>query len=672
MGRRPAGLPPNLIVDVGAVSLGEGLRAALSVAAIVALAQWVQVPGLMEAALAALLSCLCDAGGSVRTRATAIVSFGLLGAAITAGFGLLRGGPLWLVVVAAGAGLFATSFARVGGQAAMQVGNLLSVVLVLAVRAPFPDLATAATVAGLFLAGNVWALLLTLVIWRVHPHGPARRATAAAMRQLAALAADMRATLASASGTDEAAWDRHARLHRRLARETIERARERVLQTAQMRGPASSRSRQASARLEAVDQLFGLMIALSDGLQDDATAAERATKMLRLLPPVLLLLARAVAADTPSHGPALIRAIAAIGRAGAGTDWLAAVASELAGRLRVVATVSGGQAEAGRTDAVVSPLRHWREAVRRNLDFGSEALRHALRVLAVSVPAFAITLGWPRSYEHWFTITLILTMQPYFALTVMRAVERIGGTVFGGVLAAALALVCTTPLAMAGALFPLTILAFSVRAVSFGLFIACLTPLVVLLSELGQPGADELSIALFRAGFTVAGGLLALAGNLLLWPSWEPGRLAHEARAAIAAHGRYARAAIGAVLGDDPHAVDAARRAAGVASNALEASLQRVLLEPLRGRAARVEAALAVDATLRRMAGALAGLRVRAAGHAHDPDAWRNWAAWLERAMSSEQRPGGPPALPPHDEDAATLARLARQIELATGAAARL
>jgi len=596
----------------------------------------------------------------------AIVSFGLLGAAITAGYGLLRGGPLWLVVVLASAGLFATSFARIGGQAAMQVGNLLSVVLVLAVRAPLPDAATAATVAGLFLAGNLWALLLTLVIWRVHPHAPARRATAAAMRQLAAMATDMRATLAVVGGADDAAWDRHARLHRRLSREAIERARERVLQTARMRGPASARSRQASARLEAVDQLFGLLIALSDGLQDDPAVAERAPRMLRLLPAVLLLLARAVAADTPAHGPALARAIDTIGRAGA--DGLAAA---LADRLRVVATVSETQAEAERTDAVLPPLRHWREAVRRNLDFGSEALRHALRVLAVSVPAFAITLGWPGSYEHWMTITLVLTMQPYFALTVTRAVERIGGTVLGGVLAAALAIVCATPLAMAAALFPLTILAFSVRAVSFGLFIACLTPLVVLLSELGAPDASELSIALFRAGFTVAGGSLALAGNLLLWPSWEPGRLAREAQRAIAAHGRFARAAIGAVLGDDPHAVEAARRAAGVATNALEASLQRVLLEPLRGRAARVEAALAVDAALRRMAGALSGLRVRAAAHAHDAAAWRDWGEWLEQAMSVQPSVTAP-SLPPHDQDAATLARLARQVELITGAAARL
>ena len=53
-------------------------------------------------------------------------------------------------------------------------------------------------------------------------------------------------------------------------------------------------------------------------------------------------------------------------------------------------------------------------------------------------------------------------------------------------------------------LFPLAIFAFAVRRVSFGLFMVGLTPLVVLLSELGQPGTSEFAIAAWRAGYTVA------------------------------------------------------------------------------------------------------------------------------------------------------------------------
>ena len=100
-------------------------------------------------------------------------------------------------------------------------------------------------------------------------------------------------------------------------------------------------------------------------------------------------------------------------------------------------------------------------------------------------------------YAHWLTITLVLTLQPFFALTWQRAVERVGGTVLGGVTAAAIATVVHTPIAMAATLFPLAILAFAVRRVSFGLFQAALTPLIVLLSELGQPGSGELAIAAF-------------------------------------------------------------------------------------------------------------------------------------------------------------------------------
>jgi len=53
-------LPVSL--DLRALSIAEGVRAALSVAVIVAAHEWIAFPPLDEAALAALLTCLCDAG----------------------------------------------------------------------------------------------------------------------------------------------------------------------------------------------------------------------------------------------------------------------------------------------------------------------------------------------------------------------------------------------------------------------------------------------------------------------------------------------------------------------------------------------------------------------------------------------------------------------------------
>ena len=678
---RPTGLPRAFAFDLRAVSIAEGVRAALSVAVIVALNERLAYPPLVEAALAALLTCLCDAGGPLRRRLPALLAFALFGALATAGFGLLRNAPVAVVVPVATFGVFCTSFARIYGQTAMQVGNLLTVVLVLSLRGPL-DLDAAGLLGSLFLAGSLWAVLLTMVLWRIYPNRPARRAVADCFRALALLTRDLRAIVIHPD-PQETVWDRHAREHRRFVRDSIERARAAVLATARVRGPMTRRATQSWLRLETADQLFNALIAFSELLADatDPRARRAADIMLRRITPVLTLIAQFIVTDAPDRLPRLERAVNLIA-AVAGTlpdDSLRHVAEVIVERLRIVITLAATETEVvdaplggpapPRLDRVLGPIR-------ANLDAKSEVLRHAARVAAVAAPAFAFTLTWPGGYEYWLTITLLLTLQPYFALTFTRALERTGGTVVGGIVASGIAVVCTTPIAMAAALFPLTVIALSLRTVSFGLFISCMTPLVILLSELGRPGESEIKIALMRALYTVIGGGLAVAGSYVLWPAWEPGRLLASLRAAIGAHAAYARAEITALLGEAPESsVDPVRRAAGLASNNVEASLQRTLLEP-HGADARVQAALTVDAALRRMAGRLSALELDAHHIEHDRGAWHAWRDWIEAAMAALQSgtatvPPRPP-LPRNDPDAEALARIARQIELSAGLVGRV
>ena len=177
--------------DLRAISLAEGLRAALSIAVIVAADQWAHWPPLLEAAVGALLTCLCDAGGPIRRRLPALLTFTLLGAAITATLGALRTQGIAVVLPVACLGIFACSLARIWGQSPLQVGNLLVVVLVLALDEP-REWHDALLVASIFAAGCLWALLLTMVIWRIHPFRPARRAVSDAYRSVARLVADLR------------------------------------------------------------------------------------------------------------------------------------------------------------------------------------------------------------------------------------------------------------------------------------------------------------------------------------------------------------------------------------------------------------------------------------------------------------------------------------------------
>ena len=679
LSRLPVGL------DLRAINILEGIRAGLSIAALVALNEWLQWPPMMEAALAAWLTCLCDQGGPIQRRLPSVLSFAVVGSLVAAGAGLARGGGLAAAVPVASVGLFCLSLARVYGQSAMVVGNLLGVVLVLSLDEPLPDLRTAATVAGAFVGGGLWATLLTMAVWRIHPYLPARRAVAEAYRQLALLVAGMR-DLTRADRAPETAWEGHARAHRRSVREAIEQARATVFDTLRVRGPINPRAAQSLIRLETADQLFGALIALSDVLEQAREPRERviAGRVLRRLRPLLLTLGRVVVSDSTKSNPAIARSIAALAGDAAALprgQSLRLVVDAIVERLRIAATLAVPADFLPNLAPTGEPLPLW-ERLRRpllaNLRWESLALRHALRAAIVGAPAIAITVVWYGPYEHWLTITMVLTMQPHFALTFARALERIGGTVLGGGAAALLGLVCRTPVATAAVLFPLAVLALAVRQVSFGMFMAAVTPVVVLLSEIGHPGPSEWVLAGMRALYTVIGGLLALAGCLVLWPSWEPGRLVNEIRAAIGAHGRYAEAEISHALGEaTSEAVEAARRAAGVTSNNLEASLSRAMLEPQHMSRDGLEAALVIDAGLRRIAGRLSTLHLNPALRASLPEAaWRSWRDWTSLAMqglaSGVTEPPPRPPLNPAGPAADSLSRVARQIDLIAGALRRV
>jgi uncharacterized membrane protein YccC len=675
----PRGLAPLIAIDLRQASIAEGLRAALATASVVALNNWLQWPPLREAALAALFTCLCDPGGPIRRRLPAILSFAVLGTLVTVAYGVLREAPLIVVVPIACAGVFASAFARISGQAAQQVGNLLTVVQVLALTRTIGDVATAAELGGGFLGGSLWAAIVTLLIWRVYPFLPARRAVADAYRALAALAQDLRRILRR-EDAGEHVWDAHARGQRRRVREAIERARAAVLATLRTRGPVSNRAAQTIVRLETADQIFVALVGLSDVLASGADAAARgaAEALLRRLGPLLTLIARGIETDAIERLPRLSETVDAIARSGAASPLLRGAAEVLAERLRLavgMAAPEGWQPGTAPDEPVSEVFRRVVARIRANLDWQSEILRHALRAAAAAAPAFAITLHWPTSYGHWMTIMLVMTLQPYVAITFARALERIGGTLAGGLIAAGLATFCTTPLAMSAALFPLAVLAFALRPASFGLFMTAMTPLVVLLSELGTPGRSEFEIAAMRGLYALVGSGLAVLAVMLLWPAWEPGRVRRELAAAIAAHGAYVRAEIAALLGEAaPGAVDRARRAAGIASNNLEACLHRALLEP-RPTDPRLEPALTVDAALRRIGGRVSALQLDRTPRA-DPAAWRAWADWIEQATRALAAGLADlplrPALPEGDAQADSLARIARQMELAASALRRL
>ncbi|WP_419539826.1 hypothetical protein [Methylobacterium oryzae] len=53
----------------------------------------------------------------------------------------------------------------------------------------------------------------------------------------------------------------------------------------------------------------------------------------------------------------------------------------------------------------------------QNFTPASPNLRHALRASAVAAPALAATLTYAGAFTHWLVMTVVLTMQPFYAAT---------------------------------------------------------------------------------------------------------------------------------------------------------------------------------------------------------------------------------------------------------------
>jgi uncharacterized membrane protein YccC len=571
------------------VGIAEGVRAATAVALLVVATYALHKPVLAWAAFAAFWACLADPGGPDRHRLRAMGAFVIAGAALAGLISAIAGlGPVFtaltlFVVVCLGA------LTRIFGADMATVGLLANVVAIVAADEPTTP-GQALILTGVFLLGGLLALVLCLVVWRIHPHRPTRRAVAAVFRDLGEMTGDL--AWAAAAGPSDAGRARRLESgHRWTVRTAIERARSKVEQLAAWRdGPVP---RDLTAAVDACDRIFAGLIALghAHGGQGDAKVAPIPTRLLEELDAALSEGRRQAVRSDPDwsglRGPAQRLASHA-----AATSGLAArVASAWS---RALLDLADGRTLAAGGSSASHP------AAAKGWAADSATVRYALRVGAVVLAAYVVTKLLALPYGYWAGVGAVVVMQPNAEAAWPRVLERIVGSVVGGLAAAALASALSAPWAVLAIVFPLAAATFAVRSVNYTVFVLFLTPLVVLVMDLIAPGHGE-GLAVARAADNVLGSLLALAGCLVLWPERRRERFPDQLAAAVEANLTYA--ALVSEAGVSRDLVEVARRRAGICSSAAEEALHRMLLQGRRRRA-RLDQARAVLTGLRRLAGA--------------------------------------------------------------------
>jgi uncharacterized membrane protein YccC len=598
-------------------------------------------PALAWAAIAALWTCLADPGGSSRRRALVLIGY----AVASCLFAMAGAGAAGLGLPWAAAAVFVCALlsgaASAWGPAARQAAALALVACAVAADSPAHDGPALLRFGAIFMAGNAWAILLTLTLWRIHPYRPARLAFAAVFQALADLARHLGATTAEPPGglirPDSLVLLTGRR--RSAVRTAIETARRLVDELARARrdGPVLQQMRVA---LETAERIFTHLIALEDMLQT-APAGDAHPRQFRRL---ALVLTRYAAPEPAHHAAILARAHTAFAsRAWLGTPALLAVLADLDDLDAPLAP-----------DAAWTPPetgQRWLAPIVAELHVQSVLLRHAVRgaLLVTAVLVVTHLLGLPEAY--WATMAVILVQQGQPATTWPRALERSLGSVAGGGLSALLGWALASPWLLTAAVFPLAMATMALRTVNYALFVMFLTPLFVLVTELTQPGTNHLALAGARVINNVLGSAVALAGTFLLWPAWERPRLALMLADAVEANGAYAMLAFRANA--DSLARDEARRLAGLASVRAETSRDQTGLESSFSRAqGRLEQASKILSELRQMTGGVTAAWLHPALGSGPDDAVADWLGTATAQLADALRQGSPamaagPAPPP-------------------------
>jgi len=649
----------------------RGLRAGVAVAAAMVVCYMLGKP-MGWAALGGFETILVDNGGPYRSRLATMATV-LLGGAVACVVGSVAAGTLWVAVVVTAAFCFAITFARVVSQPVASTSVIVLVIYFAGLGSSAHTLTGTLGNATAFLLGGAWAAGLSLILWPVDPFRPARLGVA----ECYALLAEFTAGVQIALPHGELREAQRSRMHglQRAMRLQMEAARNAIGTTGARATARTVRARSLTVLLETADMLFAETIRwteLAEGVTDEASrraltdtlrwlsGSERAVADgLRQRPrdggasfapegshslehvrgrgrPALLdrreipdgsLLAHLAAEERDALQNVEV-AFESVRAVWSGVEFRAA-----ADRWTVLASRNDGGATAK------AGWAGWMDALRANWTGESVMMRHALRIAVVGGLDVALIRAMNLQHGFWLAMTSIIVLQPYGSGTLRKSVQRVGGTIAGGVLAAMLAAEVHSEGGIIVVITVTSVLTLATYAVDYAWYCFFLTPTFVLMS---LPHLRDWHYAGVRMETTVIGALVAVLAMRVLWPEREQiefGRLLGRGAAAdaeyVRAMMRFWRAGVGERLVAERTVLAPARRSCGLAINDAEETLDRLMLEPRVGRGARWEEALTFVTYLRRLTRAVTTLAVVGMGSAPAVERMEAVAGRLERVSAA-------------------------------------
>lgn len=588
------------------IAPAEGSRAAVATVVALLPAIYEHQAVLAWAAFAAFWSCLIEPGGTAREQLRILGLFTVAGAILGGMTSLIAVSPLWGVLPWLVLTGLLVGMARALTPSMALLCALLGCVMLAGMGFPAHGLQDALVIAVAFGGGGLWAILLCLVIWPLHPYAPARRAVGGCYRLLSVMAGEI------------AAGRLQETVHRQNVRAAIERARGMALQIDAGHASYGMRGR-LIASLAGAERLFTAMLAVEHLVETRGLDFE-ARGTLAAFSALCQHASDAALDPAPDLGHLASEGFALAGSIPATAGPIGELVATSA---RTLGTLAEGLAQ------------------KERLPFDAELPRHVARLtpaiwqhtlrLVVGLLATYMTSWWlGLDYGFWALVAVLLVIQPSGQTTLVRALERVLGTVGGGVLALLLTPFLPGSAQMLAAVAVFVIGAIAMRAVNYTMLVVFISAQFIVVTEMIMPSQG---VAWMRMLDNTLGSVIGLLCAFMVCPQRRGQDMDGLLQKAVVGNLRY----LAAVLKrEDPVMTDRIQRQAGI--DTTRAEFARGSLPVLGGVSAvgeRATQAHALLRALRRLSGEATLLRFDISaglceGDAQAGERWSATAAALE------------------------------------------
>lgn len=553
----------------------------------------------LTVALGAMCVSLTDAPGPIINKRNGMLfctTFAFVIAVITA---LARTSPLIMGLEIVLVTFFFSMFV-VYGQRATAVGSAAVLVMILTMDNPV-EKADVFLHAGYILAGGLWYLVLSLVLYRIQPYRNAQRALGECIREVANYLS-VRADFYNIKTDLETDYKRLVAQHV-VVNEKQDLVREVFFKTRQIVEETTDESRKlVFTFVETVDlfeditasyydyrslrELFGetgilqsLHVTLKkivDELHTIGIAIQTSSAFQRGFDygEEVKQLKTAINALSPEHATnklVLVKILVNIRNLLNDLDNIEQYFTAGVERKK-----TGVDHSHFVTHQPLDPKIFW-----NNLNVQSSAFRHAVRVSTACLIGYLVTLVMPQGkHSYWILLTIAFIIKPAFSLTKQRNIERIIGTLIGAAVGVGILLLVEDGTALFIIMVLFMLGTYTFMRLNYLAMVMCVTPYVFIVFSF--IGTEFRAIAWERILDTFIGCAIAFSASYFLFPSWEREQLKQHMRDIIRANMVYLQKIIKALSGQQVSLIEykVARKDVYLHSANLSAAFQRMLSEP--------------------------------------------------------------------------------------------